>query len=127
MPVVHPLQVVIVRLLVGGRALRAALRVGGRQRQLERRDDSARNLVLDHEHVLDVLLEGLGPDVIAGGDIDQAHVDAHLVAGSLDTAVEDILRAQLLSSLLRIDLLILESKDRSTGDDREALQSSTDR
>ena len=119
--VIEPLQVGVIRLLV---ARPAAVRQTG-DRHGDNFNCSAstirREMVSWSTNTsFEVRVERLRPHVVAGRNVHQPDVDAHPPAGSLDAAVEQILDAQLLSRLPRIDLLVLVTKDRRAGDDREA-------
>ena len=71
--------------------------IAGRPKlQPKRAGNSTGDLVLDDEQILDVLLEGLAQDVIAGDDVDEADIDAHPVSGALHAAVQHVSSAELL-------------------------------
>ena len=57
--------------------------------------DAARHLVLQFEDVVESAVEAVGPDVGAGGGVDQLAGDAHSVLGFAHRALEHIAHAQL--------------------------------
>ena len=83
-------QVQIVRLEVCGRRPRQGLALGAQQLDLQRAHDAAGDLVLDREQVGQRPVVALGPDLTAGGSVDQPRRDAHPVASPAHAAVEDV-------------------------------------
>jgi hypothetical protein len=91
------------------------------KRDAQRLGDRSRDLVLDHEHVVDVAIEALGPQVIAVGDVHQLRADAQAVAGLADAALEHRLHVQSLADLAHVDLRALELERRGPRHDRQPL------
>src|SRR5438132_179278 len=78
-------------------------RLCDRELPLERAGNARRNLVLHGEQIADVAVEALGPEMRAGLGVDQLDVDPDLMAGSLNTAFQNIADAQLAADLLGVD------------------------
>ncbi len=85
----------IIRLQIVRALSRETLLLGVRQIDLERIDDLPRQFVLDFEYVGEVAVEAVGPDVPAGGRIDQLGGDPYPVARLAHAAFQHIANAQL--------------------------------
>jgi hypothetical protein len=72
-----------------------------------RRNDAARHLFLDGEHILQRPVIALGPQMVAGGRIDQLGGHPHPVSGLADAALDHVAHAQLSPDLLNIHRLAL--------------------
>ena len=70
---------------------------------LERLDNPPRDVVLDLEHVGHVPVETLGPEMSAGGCIDQLRGDPDAGAGAADRALEHRTDAELAADGADID------------------------
>ena len=110
-PVVAPAQV----RLVGLRILRAASRplvhdareVAARELSAHLVDDRPRNLVLNREHVVQVAVVALGPELVAVAHVGQLHRDAQAVAGLAHRAFENRRHVEALADLGDLDRLAL--------------------
>jgi hypothetical protein len=107
------LEVVVVRLEVGRRRRQRVL--VPHQPQLERVRDGARDLVLDGEDVLQLAVEGLRPELVAVGDVDQLDVDPDPVADLPDAALEHRADTELVADLANVDLLALKGEAGGAG------------
>ena len=87
-------QVELVGLHVAGRRLADRLLLAGQEPDLERRDDAADDLVLHREHVGEHPVVALGPQVPAGGRVDQLRRDPDPLAGPAHAALQDVAGAQ---------------------------------
>ena len=94
------------RIGIGG--VRASLRLGLYQLVAQRIGESCHDLILQLEHVGDVLLEPVGPEMSAGLAIDKLRVDAHMVLVALHRAFEE------LRSIMPICISIAEAHPAST-------------
>ena len=56
-----------------------------------------------------VAIEGLGPELPAGGGVGQLGVDADFFTAPLHVALQCVAHPQILAHLLDIDLLVFES------------------
>src|SRR5439155_2351138 len=115
-PVVAPPQVEVVGLGIdlgsGGEAL--ALR--RREREPDVRGDVARHLALQCEHVLQVPLVALRPQMTVARRLDELGDDSHAVAGPHDRALDDPAHAQLARDLRDGLLRALVLHHRGAGD-----------
>ena len=100
-------QVEVVGIEVGRAALLDRLLLLGQQLELQRLDDRFRDLVLQREDVAQVAVVALGPDVVAGGAIDQLRGDAHAAARLAHAALEHVLHLELARHLRHVDELAL--------------------
>ena len=74
----------------------------GQQLRLQRVGDAGRDVALHREHVLQVAVVVLGPEVAVGTRVDQLQVDAHLAGGLLHAAFEHRRDAELLGHDLQV-------------------------
>jgi hypothetical protein len=91
------------------------LRSGGLRREqleAERRDHGFGDLVLHREHVGELAVVGLRPEVVAVGGIDEPGGDAHLVAGLAHAAFEQRSDVELLADAPHILVLSFEGEGR---------------
>ncbi|HTL30474.1 MAG TPA: hypothetical protein VL282_14685, partial [Tepidisphaeraceae bacterium] len=63
---------------------------GREQLHPQRRDNRFRDLVLDGEDVRQVAVEAIGPDVAAGGAVDELRGDPHSVARLANASFKDV-------------------------------------
>ena len=68
--------------------------------RLDRGDDGLGDLILHGEHVGDVAIVALRPDVAAGCDVVELRGDAHAIAAFAHAALDHITDAELLGDLL---------------------------
>ena len=88
---------------------------------LELGGDGERNLVLDGEDVVDLALEGFGPDVVAVFGIDKLRGDANPVAGLTHAALKHGVYVERPADLRDVLVLAFELKGRGSGRDLETL------
>ena len=69
--------------------------------RLDRRHHGLRDLVLHREHIRQIAVVALGPEMTAGDDVVQLRGDADMVAVLAHRALDDIADAELLADLLR--------------------------
>ena len=69
--------------------------LGGQELGPDAADDAGRDLVLDGEDVVERPVVALGPEVGAGGGIDQLRGHPDAVAGLADAALEHVADAEL--------------------------------
>ena len=81
--------------------------LGQLQLGLDRRDDIAGYPILKLEHVMQVAVEAVSPDVRAGGRFDQLGGEANLVASLAHAAFQYIAHAQFTPDLTDVDVLPL--------------------
>ena len=96
-PRVHAVR----RLAPGTKILR------GIELRFDRRDDGFGDLVLHREHVGEIAVVAVRPDVAAGGGVVKLRGDTHAVAAFAHAAFDDIADAELLGDLLHMDRLAL--------------------
>ena len=82
----------------------------GQQPEPQRADDRLGDFVLDGEDVGQVAVVALGPDMIAGGAVDQLRADAQPIAGLADAAFDEVADAQLASDRADVGRLTLEQE-----------------
>ena len=66
---------------------------------------------------VEIAVEAVGPQVLAGGAVDQLRIDPDAVAGLANAAFEDVADAQLLRHLVHLGVLALEAEGGVAGDD----------
>ena len=93
----------IPRIHVVGRLAPGPEILGGIELRLDRRDHGLGDFVLHGEHVGEIAVVALRPEVTAGGDVDELGGDAHMVAVLAHAAFDDIADAELLADLLVMD------------------------
>ena len=108
-------------MLSGGLRLGAEIFRGVKLR-LDRGDDGFGDLVLHREHVGEVAVVALRPEMAAGGDIVELRRDAHAVAALADAALDHIADAELLGDLFHVDGLALVDERRVARDHEEPAQ-----
>src|SRR5262245_61096694 len=79
------------------------LDLGRPELRFDRADNAARHPVLQLEDIVQCAVEAIGPDVRAGGRVDQLAGDAHAVAGFAHAAFEHIAHAKFPRHLLYVD------------------------
>ncbi len=104
------------RLALGAEILR------GIELRLDRRDDGLGDFVLHGEHVGEVAVVALRPDMAAGGDVVELRRDAHAVAALAHAALDHIADAELLGDLLHMHRLALVDERRVARDHEEPAQ-----
>ncbi len=99
---------------VGFRIHRSCRRGGGRgqKRELQFLHDALRDLVLNLEHVLEIAIIGLRPNIYAVAGANQLGGDADGVAGFAHAALHDIGNVQGLGDFADGGLLALEDRTR---------------
>ena len=108
-------------MLSGGFALRAEILRGVKLR-LDGGDDGLGDLVLHGEHVGEVAVVALGPEMAAGGDVVELRGDAHAVAALADAAFEHVAHAELVGDLLQVNGLALVDERGVARDHEEPAQ-----
>ena len=94
----------------------------GIELRLDRGDDRLGDLVLHREHVGEIAVVALRPDVAAGGDVVELRRDAHAVAALAHAALDHIADAEFLGDLLHVDGLALVDERRVARDHEEPAQ-----
>ncbi len=89
------------------------------QFQLQRFDDGLADLVLQGEDVVELAVVALGPQMAAGGPVNQLSGDPHPAAGFAHAAFQDVADAQLPGQLAHIEGLALELEGGVAGDDEQ--------
>jgi hypothetical protein len=89
----------------------------------ERRLDHPRNadgdVILQFEHIFELTVEAVGPEMRPAQRVDQLRRDAHPVSALSHRAFEHVADAELAADLLHIDGLALVRKARIAGDHEE--------
>ena len=65
------------------------------------------HIALDREDVDELAVVGIGPQMRIAGRLDELDVDAHLIGGFLDAALQNVRHAKLLRDLGEIARLAL--------------------
>jgi hypothetical protein len=107
------------RLEVLGAALPRALGLGTIEVAHEGRRDGGADLVLEGEQVRDLAIIGLGPDVLAGGCVDQLRRDADAIAGAAHAAFHHVTSAELGAHPLQVAVAAAVLEARVARDHRE--------
>ncbi len=81
--------------------------LGGVELRLDRRDDGLGDFVLHGEHVGEIAVVALRPEVTAGGHVDELGRDADVVAVLAHAAFDDVADAELFADLLVVDGFLL--------------------
>ena len=105
-------QVVVVGLDIGLLRLADGALLLVSQHATQRLDDVARDLVLDGEHVLQLPVVALGPELVAVGDIHQLGGEAQHAPGLANAALEDGVDLELLADGTDVLAFSLEGKGR---------------
>src|SRR6516165_10635752 len=92
-----------------------------RQPNLERGYDVLRNPVLKREHVVEVALETVGPDMAAVQAVDQLCRQSHTIAGLAHAAFQHMPDAEYLPDFADVPRLSLEHKTRIASDNQQFL------
>src|SRR5215831_21344370 len=116
-------QVKIVNTEVLRRLAAGPLDLGEAQPRFDRANDIRRHLVLQIENVVDRTVETVGPDMRAGGGVNQLASDAHAVAGLAHAALEHVTHTKLVADLTQIWGFALVRKTRIARDHKEPRQS----
>ena len=95
-------QIHVVRGQIRRRRLGDRLLLVKREFGLQLSRDRLRDLALDGEHIRQVAIVSLRPEVRVGPSIDQLRVHPHFAARPLHTAFEDVGHAQLLTNFAQI-------------------------
>ena len=112
-------QIGVVGLGIGG-SVRPGSRAPPIELQLQCRDDGGGDLVLDREHVLELPIEGLGPERLTGVGADQLSRDPQVIAGAANAAFEDVRHFEFRGNRRNVVGLTLEGERRGAGDHLEA-------
>ena len=114
----HSAEQQVARLRVG--FARFAL-AGGRDDDLppDGVGDARGDPVLQRKQVGAVAIEGLGPELPAGGGVGQLGIDADFFTAALHIALQGVAHAQILAHLLDIDLLVLKRVRSRRGNHKE--------
>ncbi len=104
------------RLALGAKILR------GIKLRLDRGDDGLGDLVLHGEHIGEVAVVALRPDVAAGGDVVELRRDAHAVAALAHAALDHVADAEFLGDLLHMDGFAFVDERRVARDHEEPAQ-----
>ena len=75
--------------------------------RLDRGDDGLGDFILYREHIGNVAIVALGPDVAAGCDVIELCSDTHAIATFAHAALDHITDAEFLGDLLHVDGLAL--------------------
>ena len=113
-------QVEVVGVEVLGALAAGALDLGAEDLGLDHADDLLGQLVLQVEDVAGGALEAAGPDVAAGGAVDEVRVDAQARAGALGAAFEQVADAELGGDAAGVEGLAAIGEGGVAGDDEEA-------
>ena len=98
----HAAQIVVVGVQAFGLAL-GTLDFGTFQRRHDRADHTLGDLVLQLEDVVERAFETVGPQMRAGGRVDELPGDANAVRGLADAAFQHVAHAELAADLLHVD------------------------
>ena len=116
--------------VVGAKALRPLAAGGLRSRLRERAavarqrpDDPAHHLVVHREQVVRRPIVALGPEVRAGGGIDQLRRYPHALGAGLEAALEHVAHAELPADLAHVDRLALVGEAGIAGDHEQVARS----
>src|SRR6185503_20681270 len=112
---VLPVQIELVGFYVVGLTVGESSILRGGQLELEAIGDGAGDLVLNCEHVLELAVVTLGPDVITVADVDELRRDTHPVPGATHASFENCFDVELLTDLGDADWFSLESERRCPG------------
>src|SRR5215472_17538171 len=66
------------------------------------------NFILDRKDVIELAIVFLGPRLQSVVHVDQLHIDAHLIAGLLQTPFENMCYPECLPNFLQIEIAALE-------------------
>ena len=105
-----------------GRLAPGAKTFRGVKLRLDGGDDCFGDLVLHREHVGEVAVVALRPDVAAGGDVVELGGDAHALARLAQAALEEVAHAELLGDLPEMDGPALVDEGGVAGDHEEPAQ-----
>ncbi len=114
-------QVHLVRLDVDGSGSREALSLLRGQADLDLADDRARGFRLSGEHVGQILLVALRPNILSGRGLDELDGDAHARAGAQDRSFDDRIHPELSRDLGNRFLRVSVLHDRRSRDHAEIL------
>ncbi len=109
---VTALEVQVVRFDARGGRPRERGHAAGAQRDFELAGDLARDVVLDREHVVELTIVPLGPELITAGDVDQLRGDAELLPRSAHAALEDGRHVERRADVAHADVLAFEGERR---------------
>src|SRR5499427_822225 len=90
-----------------------------RQPNLERGDDVLRDPVLKREHVVEVALETVGPDMTAVQAVDQLCRQSYAIAGLAHAPFQHMPHAEYSPDFADVPGLSLEHKTRIASDDQQ--------
>jgi hypothetical protein len=75
--------------------------------------DRLGDFILNRKDVIELAIVFLGPRLQSVFHVDQLHVDAHLIAGLLQTPFENMCYSECLPDFLQIEIAALELESRS--------------
>ena len=90
-----------------------------RELELQRGHDLLHDLILQGKDVCERTVVALGPEVSAGGGVDQLRDDAHLIAGFLHTAFQHVAHAQFFPDVLHVGGFAFVGEGGVTRDDKQ--------
>ncbi len=77
------------------------------------------NLILQSEDVLQRSIIALGPQMFAGGGVNQLHDNAYLPVGFLHAPFQYVPHAHLVADVLHLDGFTFVRERRGAGDDKQ--------
>ena len=104
------LEIVSVGLDIGSRSQSNGLLLLRQELDLQLLDDGLGDFVLDRENVGQIAVEAVGPQMPAGGAVDQLAGDPHPLAGLADASLKNEFHAQLGGNLGDVDRFALEGE-----------------
>jgi hypothetical protein len=106
--VIKSLEIGVIRLHVGRSRLFDLPRLGGLERDVQGLGDALRDVALDREHVGQVAIVILGPEMGLTAYVDQLRGDAQAVAGLLDAALEKVAHVERETDRSSVPRLLLQ-------------------
>src|SRR5262249_18514129 len=111
-----PAQVIVISVEAPGRLALGALDLRLLQLRRNRADHASGHLILELENVLQRAVETVGPEMTAGGGIDELRRDSHAVCRLAHAALEHVADAELATDLLDVYGMALVREARVAGD-----------